>query len=107
MTEKDAFEQAIGIKLMVIVAGLIGGIVQLAQNPKITPAGAVVSVVAGMACAAFVTPLLHWYWSVPISVENATAFFMGLLGMQITGKVYQWFTAFSLSEFISNLIRKK
>ena len=100
----DPLEQLIGIKLLVALAGLIGAIVQLYYHTGLTIMGAITSVLAGVGCAAFVTPALHWMWSVPPQVEYGTAFFMGLLGMGIMGKVYLWFQGLNPREFIRGLL---
>lgn len=100
----DPLEQFIGIKLTVFVAGLIGAVVQLYYHTGLTVTGAIASVLAGVGCAAFVTPALHWMWAVPPQVEYGTAFFMGLLGMGITGKVYLWFQSVDPQGFIRGVL---
>ena len=102
----DPLEQRIGIKAVVVFAGLIGGVIQLYHNTALSVAGALTSVLAGVACAAFVTPLLHVVWSVPAPVEYGTAFFMGLLGMQLTAKVYLWFQKLSVPQIFNLKIRR-
>lgn len=75
---------------MVAVAGFLGGVIQLSWNKNLSVWGAVVSVLAGVCSASFGTPMINWYYQLPIAVENGTAFLLGLLGMLITGKLYQF-----------------
>lgn len=86
----DPLNDLVGVKLMVAVAGFLGGVIQLSWNKNLSVWGAVVSVLAGVCSAAFGTPLINWYYQLPLAVENGTAFLLGLLGMLITGKVYQF-----------------
>ena len=91
-------EALLGFKLAVIVAGFIGGVIQLALNPKLSVFGALLSVFAGAACAGYVTPMVHHIYALPLPVENSVAFFLGLLGMQLTAKVYAFFGTLSLAD---------
>jgi energy-converting hydrogenase Eha subunit C len=47
----DPLEKLIGIKLLVIVAGFVGAVVQLYYHTALTWMGAITSVVAGVGCA--------------------------------------------------------
>lgn len=100
-------EAILGFKVAVIVAGFVGGVIQIALNPKLSPFGAVLSVFTGAACAGYVTPLVHHIYALPLPVENSVAFFLGLLGMQLTAKVYSFFGTISLAELWSRLGPKK
>jgi hypothetical protein len=96
MPPRDFLFEYIGIKTLVIVSGFLGALIQLSQNPKLSFWGALLSIIAGVSCAAFVTPMLHYYWTIPTQLEYGLSFFMGLLGMQLTGKVYHWFETASI-----------
>lgn len=87
---EDPLQDLIGVKLVVAVAGFLGGVIQLSWNKHLSVWGAVVSVLAGVCSASFGTPLINWYYELPIALENGIAFLLGLLGMLITGKVYQF-----------------
>lgn len=96
-------EAMLGFKIAVIVAGFVGGVIQLALHPKLSPAGAFISVFTGAACAGYVTPLIHHIYALPLPVENSVAFFLGLLGMQLTAKIYSFFGTISLSDLWQRL----
>ncbi len=98
--KNDPLLEYIGIKLMVIVAGFAGGVIQLAWNRSLSVWGAVVSVLAGVCSAAFVTPLVSWYYSLPVPLENSIAFLLGLLGMILAGKIYQFASGLTVERIL-------
>lgn len=51
------FEQQFGIKLSVLLAGLIGGVVSLTYETKITFYRALLLIVSGASVAAYLQPL--------------------------------------------------
>ncbi len=110
----DEIEHAIGVKIAIIVAGFIGSLIQISLNPKLSFTGAVASVAAGVACAAYLSPIiplaLVGFFDVPHPrAELALAFFTGLLGMQIMAKVYVAFGKLTLPEifnWLSNFFKK-
>jgi hypothetical protein len=97
---EDPLESLIGIKLVVAVAGFLGGVIQLSFHKGLSVWGAIVSVLAGVCCAAFGTPLINWYYTLPISVENGIAFLMGLLGMMLTGKIYEFASCLTIEKIL-------
>ena len=82
-------EAFLGVKLGAIVAGFAGAVISLAYDRKLSPAGAFFALIAGLACAAFLPPLLGYWWPMPRQVENSIAFCLGLGGLTITGKIYR------------------
>lgn len=86
---------------MVAVAGFLGGVIQLSWNKNLSVFGAMTSVLAGVCCASFGTPLINWYYQIPGAVENGIAFLMGLLGMLITGKVYEFASGLTVERFLA------
>jgi len=98
-------ETLLGFKVAVIVAGFVGGVIQLALHPKLSVPGALCSVFAGAACAGYVTPLFHHVYTLPVAAENSVAFFLGLLGMQLTAKVYAFFSGLTLNDILERLDR--
>lgn len=102
---EDPLESLIGIKLTIAVAGFLGGVIQLSFNRTLSVWGAMLSVLAGVCSAAFGTPLLSWYYTLPTSLENGIAFLMGLLGMLLTGKIYQFVSGMSV-ERVLGLFKK-
>lgn len=98
---EDPIEGIVGFKLAVLVAGLLGGIIQLRLNPGLTLWGAVVSVLAGICSAGYLTPLTHYVYELPPQLEYSIAFVLGLCGMQITAKVYALVGSLSLPDLLS------
>jgi hypothetical protein len=103
---EDWLYEMTGIKWMILIAGALGGVIQLALNPGLTVMGAVVSVLAGVCCAAFLTPSIHLLYELPLQLENGVAFLFGLCGMTITGKVYMFFKNFELKKLLDKLLSK-
>lgn len=106
MSKSDWLLDAVGIPLMVVVSGFLGSIIGLTRAAKFTPAAALVSIISGVSCAAFITPMIHYWWELDRRLENGIAFFLGLLGLQITGKVYDWFTTFDFSRLVDYVLNK-
>lgn len=99
----EDLEQAVGVRVAVLLAGFLGAVIQLALNPKISFLGAFASIVAGMACAVYLSPIfppwiLEWMALPAARAELAIAFFTGLLGMQFTARVYAWFGTLSIPD---------
>lgn len=80
----------IGLKASSLVAGFAGSLVRLALWPRVTLWRSVISVLAGTLCAAYLTPLALHYYSAPQHLENAVAFVLGLVGMDISGRLLRW-----------------
>ncbi len=80
----------IGVKGSTLIAGLLGGILALSMMPKLTFRKAVTAVVGGVACAAYVTPLVaEWMDLASRNVENGLAFGLGIAGMNMLGGVFK------------------
>jgi hypothetical protein len=103
----DPLLELTGVKLMLPVAGFLGAVVQLSWNKHLSLWGAIASVIAGVCCASFGTPLINWYYELPVAVENGTAFLLGLLGLMITGKVYQFFAGLTVERVLGLFTNKK
>jgi hypothetical protein len=103
---RDWLYEMTGIKIMVLIAGTFGGIIQLALTPGLSVMGAIVSVLAGVCCAAFLTPSIHIIYDLPLPFENAVAFLFGLIGMTLTGKIYMAFRDFDIRDIFSRFIKK-
>lgn len=81
---------ALGLKPSTLIAGLIGGIMALSMMPKLTVRKAVAAVVGGVACAAYVTPLVaEWVGLESRNLENGLAFGLGVIGMNVLGGIFK------------------
>lgn len=99
MTQSD-IEKLIGVKLLVLVAGFFGAVLSLSFNRKLSIVGAFLSVIAGVSCAAFLTPLISYFWVLPVQIENGIAFLLGLVGLLLMGKVYIFFSRLDLATVV-------
>ncbi len=86
----DGLGELLGLKMATLVAGLVGSIASLAYMRDLTPAKAGLAVLVGTGCAAYVTPLvMGWMNLTGSSGENAAAFIVGVVGMNLVGALYK------------------
>lgn len=77
------FEQQLGIKLSVLVAGLIGGIVSLTYHTKISFKRAVLLILTGASTAVYLQPIAEHTLGFPERFSTAVGFITGLVSMKI------------------------
>lgn len=77
------FEQQLGIKLSVLISGLVGGIISLTYEEKISAQRAVLLIVSGASTAAYLQPLAEHYLSFPENFSTGLGFVLGLTAMKI------------------------
>lgn len=82
---------------------LVGAMVQLVLHPKLSVWGGIASVVAGVVSAVLLTPIISQKYGLLPIYENALAYLLGLLGMQITGKVYHFARTISPAQIIERI----
>jgi len=86
----DGLGELLGLKMATLVAGLVGSIASLAYMRDLTPGKAGLAVIVGTGCAAYVTPLvMGWMNLTGSSGENAAAFIVGVVGMNLVGALYK------------------
>ncbi len=76
-------EQQLGIKLSVLVAGLVGGIVSLTYEEKISFQRATVLIAAGASTAAYLQPMVEHLVGMPEKFSSGLGFVLGLISMKI------------------------
>lgn len=76
-------EQQLGIKLSVLVSGLIGGIVSLTYETKISFLRALFLIAGGASTAAYLQPIAQHYIGLPEQFSTGLGFVMGLVSMKI------------------------
>jgi hypothetical protein len=76
-------EQQLGIKLSVLISGLIGGIVSLTYDTKISFARALLLILGGASTAAYLQPVAQHYLGLPEQFSTGLGFIMGLVSMKI------------------------
>jgi hypothetical protein len=89
----EPISAALGVKLSTTVAGFAGGIVSLAFLKNLTRLQAVVAVVTGSLCAAYLTPVAVLKLGVSPDLQNAAAFVIGLCSMNIVPAIKMGFAA--------------
>lgn len=78
-----SFEHIFGMKLSALVAGLVGGLVALTHEDKMSPIKAIVFILAGGVTAGYsFTALEHWYGLHP-STTGIASFSLGLVSMRL------------------------
>jgi drug/metabolite transporter (DMT)-like permease len=100
-------EAALGVKIAAVVAGFFGAVISLAFDRKLSIFGAMLAVLAGVSCAAFVTPVVAYYWEMPKQLENGIAFFLGLGGLILMGKAYRAFQSLDFPAALRGKIDNK
>lgn len=77
------FEQQLGFKLSVLLSGLIGGIVSLTHETKISTYRALLLILGGASTAAYLQPVAQHYLGLPEQFSTGLGFIMGLVSMKI------------------------
>lgn len=77
------FEVVAGLKFATLIAGFAGGVVSLSFVAQLTRTQAVAAVITGALSAAYLTPVLTHYYSIPVALENGIGFFIGLTAMNL------------------------
>ena len=77
------WEEALGIKISVLLSGIAGGVVSLTYEDKIPPVRALGMIFCGGATAAYTEPLLAKYLDLATAHGNAIGFFLGLISMKL------------------------
>lgn len=78
------FEEQLDIKLSVLVSGIIGGIISLTYEEKISTIRALVMIFVGGATAAYLQPSLQYFFSLDPKFSNGIGFVLGLISMKLT-----------------------
>ena len=76
-------ETQLGIKLSVLVAGLIGGIVSLTYETKLSFQRALLLIISGAATAAYLQPFLEHVLSLDTKFSAGAGFLLGLVSMKV------------------------
>lgn len=77
------WEEQLGVKISVLVSGVIGGIISLTFEQKISFAKALVMIFTGGVTAAVTYPALESYFTVQPAFANGLGFFLGLISMRV------------------------
>lgn len=89
MPEPSSAGEIFGMRIWALVAGFAGAVVSLSFVQGLSSRQAAVTVGSGWLASAYLTPLILQYFSLPQSVENGSAFIVGLCGMSILGGLFK------------------
>lgn len=73
----------LGIKLSVIIAGFMGGVISLTFVRELTSTQMAAAVATGTVTTHYLTPLVLFYSGAASSIENGVAFIIGVMAMNI------------------------
>jgi len=76
-------ETQLGIKLSVLVAGLVGGIVSLTYETKLSFTRALLLIVGGASTAAYLHPFAEHYLNMDSKFSAGIGFVLGLVSMKV------------------------
>lgn len=82
-----------GVKIVTLVAGFFGATVALVGTPRLTLPQLTLSVLAGMAFAVYVEPIVSHYMGLPAQVQGGIAFMLGLGGLILCAGVLEVYRA--------------
>lgn len=75
--------ESLGVKPAFVIAGFFGSLISLQFIRDLTPGKAIFAVLTGCGFAAYATPFVDIYLKLEQPSENAGAFLLGLLAMNI------------------------
>jgi nitrate reductase NapE component len=87
------------IKISVLVAGAFGALVSMWFQPQLSWRGAALSVISAAALAYHTMPLIHEYFDLSVGLEGSFAFLVGMFGLLVTGKIYQFIANIDQRQF--------
>lgn len=87
--------EVLGLKFPTLIAGVIGGIISLSFIRNLSLFKGFTALLAGSFCAGYWTAPLAAYIGVSPDSDNAIAFFIGVVGMNLIAGIYKLFEAFS------------
>lgn len=103
----EFFEQ-IGLKISLIMAGFVGGIVSLIRfkdMTSITITIKVMSIFTGMASAVYGTPLIcHFIETQSEELERGIAFALGIFGMELVVRLTQFVQSASFHVILKRML---
>lgn len=89
---KDYLEEISGIRSIVLLGGIAGGIIALSLSRVRSYPEAFITFLAGVSASVFFTPFVdHFIWKVPDpSLYGGVAFILGLTGRELSRFAYRW-----------------
>lgn len=79
----------LGFKAVTIVAAFFGATVALVSTPRLNLWQLIASILAGMAVAVYMEPLVSYWIGLPTNLQAGVAFILGLSGLIIAAGVIE------------------
>lgn len=98
------FEEQFGIKVSVLAAGLIGGIVSLTFEQKISAIRAVMLILTGCSTAVYTHPIIESYYHTSPDIGPGISFIISLLSMRVIKRVLDVIDKVPLSSLTSKFL---
>lgn len=81
--------------------GLLGSIIALRSTPGTTWAERITNVISGALMAGFLSPAIAEYFGLTShAMQGATAFVVGLFGLNITATLFDWIRTMKLADLL-------
>jgi hypothetical protein len=81
--------------------GLLGSLVALRSAPGVTWQERLTNVISGAVMAGFLSPAIaEWFGLHSPAMQSATAFVVGLFGLNITATAFQWIRDMKLADLL-------
>lgn len=98
-------EEQFGLKLSLLTAGVIGGIVSLTFEHGISSKKALMLLGVGGVTAAYVQPTVEFLFNTPPSIASGVAFLLGLTSMRLLKIILDVLDKLNLSKMVNQYIR--
>jgi hypothetical protein len=82
-TAAAATAKVAGVELTLLVAGFAGSVVTLSYIRELKKSQAVMAVLTGALCAAYLTPVAMHYLSIPEELKYGAGFLIGVVSMHL------------------------
>lgn len=73
----------LGVKYSATIAGFMGSIVALTFIKELTFVQLILAIITGCSTSTYVTPLVMYYFKIPVSINDGIAFLIGILAMNL------------------------
>jgi hypothetical protein len=80
-----ALESLTGVKLAGLIGGLFGSLVTLSYLPSLKNWQRVGAYLTGVVCAAYLPPLVTYFFNLPLALDGPLGFIAGVFGMGLIG----------------------
>lgn len=76
-------ETLLGLKISTLVAGFAGNVASLASLPVMPRYRMLLSLISGLVCAGYLTPLVMEFSNLPERLDSAVGFLVGMVALSL------------------------